>query len=116
MSDMSGGKPLYKKAYIFSSSPIPKELVNHIKYNTSVLPRVRALRKMNLEYFPIASRGFIIDQETTTATPDQKTKDKDEGEAWRLEWEILLSIQILSRSCILHQIKPPKVAASSARL
>ncbi|XP_050900232.1 protein transport Sec1a isoform X3 [Lathyrus oleraceus] len=64
LSDMSGREPLYKKAYIFFSSPIPKELVNHIKCDTSVLPRIGALREMNLEYFPIDSQGFITDQDT----------------------------------------------------
>ncbi|KAK2379263.1 secretory 1A [Trifolium repens] len=64
LSDMSGREPLYKKAYIFFSSPIPKELVNHIKCDTSVLPRIGALREMNLEYFPMDSQGFVTDQET----------------------------------------------------
>ncbi|AES87273.2 Sec1-family transporter [Medicago truncatula] len=64
LSDMSGREPLYKKAYVFFSSPIPKELINHIKCDTSVLPRIGALREMNLEYFPIDSQGFITDQET----------------------------------------------------
>ncbi|WVZ17218.1 hypothetical protein V8G54_010200, partial [Vigna mungo] len=64
LSDMSGREPLYKKAYIFFSSPIPKELVNHIKCDTSVLPRIGALREMNLEYFPVDSQGFTTDQDT----------------------------------------------------
>ncbi|KAK7390113.1 hypothetical protein VNO78_25412 [Psophocarpus tetragonolobus] len=64
LSDMSGREPLYKKAYVFFSSPIPKELVNHIKSDTSVLPRIGALREMNLEYFPIDSQAFTTDQET----------------------------------------------------
>ncbi|KAK7260236.1 hypothetical protein RIF29_26119 [Crotalaria pallida] len=64
LSDMSGREPLYKKAYVFFSSPIPKELVNHIKSDTSVLPRIGALREMNLEYFPIDSQAFITDQES----------------------------------------------------
>ncbi|KAJ1413631.1 Sec1-like, domain 2 [Sesbania bispinosa] len=46
------------------NSPIPKELVNHIKCDTSVLPRIGALREMNLEYFPIDNQAFITDQET----------------------------------------------------
>ncbi|KHM98888.1 Protein transport Sec1a [Glycine soja] len=57
-------QPSKEKAYVFFSSPIPKELVNHIKCDTSVLPRIGALREMNLEYFPIDSQGFITDQET----------------------------------------------------
>ncbi|KAK3195007.1 hypothetical protein Dsin_026317 [Dipteronia sinensis] len=63
LSDMSGREPLYKKAYVFFSSPIPKELVNHIKCDTSVLPRIGALREMNLEYFPIDNQAFITDHE-----------------------------------------------------
>ncbi|MED6208702.1 Protein transport Sec1a [Stylosanthes scabra] len=57
-------QPTKEKAYVFFSHPIPKELVNHIKCDTSVLPRIGALREMNLEYFPIDSQAFITDQET----------------------------------------------------
>ncbi|KMZ60329.1 Syntaxin binding protein 2 [Zostera marina] len=63
MSDMSGRRPLYKKAYVFFSSPISKELVAHIKHDTSVLPRIGALSEMNLEYFAIDNQGFITDHE-----------------------------------------------------
>ncbi|XP_024923813.1 protein transport Sec1a isoform X2 [Ziziphus jujuba] len=63
LSDMSGREPLYKKAFVFFSSPIPKELVNHIKSDTSVLPRIGALREMNMEYFPIDNQAFITDHE-----------------------------------------------------
>ncbi|KAG5231239.1 protein transport Sec1a [Salix suchowensis] len=58
LSDMSGREPLYKKAYVFFSSSVPKELVNHIKCDTSVLPRIGALREMNLEYFPIDNQVY----------------------------------------------------------
>ncbi|KAH7849013.1 hypothetical protein Vadar_011710 [Vaccinium darrowii] len=63
LSDMSGREPLYKKAFVYFSSPIPKELVSRIKNDTSVLPRIGALREMNLEYFSIDSQGYITDQE-----------------------------------------------------
>ncbi|XP_002511719.2 protein transport Sec1a isoform X1 [Ricinus communis] len=63
LSDMSGREPLYKKAFVFFSSPVPKELVNHIKCDTSVLPRIGALREMNLEYFPIDSQAFTTDHD-----------------------------------------------------
>ncbi|KAK3154039.1 hypothetical protein QOZ80_2BG0185070 [Eleusine coracana subsp. coracana] len=63
LSDMSGRSPLYKKAYVFFSSPIQKELVAQIKKDSSVLPRIGALSEMNLEYFPIDSQGFITDHE-----------------------------------------------------
>ncbi|KAG8058845.1 hypothetical protein GUJ93_ZPchr0002g24050 [Zizania palustris] len=63
LSDMSGISPLYKKAYVFFSSPIQKELVAQIKKDSSVLPRIGALSEMNLEYFAIDSQGFITDHE-----------------------------------------------------
>ncbi|CAL9773812.1 unnamed protein product [Musa acuminata subsp. burmannicoides] len=63
LSDMSGKSPLYKKAYVFFSSPVNKELVAHIKKDTSVLPRIGGLSEMNLEYFAIDSQGFITDHE-----------------------------------------------------
>ncbi|XP_057980195.1 SNARE-interacting protein KEULE-like isoform X3 [Malania oleifera] len=63
LSDMSGRVPLYKKAFVFFSSPVPKELLNHIKCDSSVLPRIGALREMNLEYFSVDSQGFITDHE-----------------------------------------------------
>ncbi|XP_042483115.1 SNARE-interacting protein KEULE-like [Macadamia integrifolia] len=63
LSDMSGRVPLYKKAFVFFSSSVSKELVNRIKNDTSVLPRIGALREMNLEYFAIDSQGFITDNE-----------------------------------------------------
>ncbi|XP_058086242.1 SNARE-interacting protein KEULE-like isoform X3 [Magnolia sinica] len=64
ISDMSGRCPLYKKAYVFFSSPIPKDFVSMIKNDTSVLPRIGALREMNLEYFSIDSQGFVTDNDT----------------------------------------------------
>ncbi|XP_020113316.1 SNARE-interacting protein KEULE-like isoform X2 [Ananas comosus] len=63
LSDMSGRVPLYRKAYVFFSSPIPKELVAYIKNDTSVLPRIGALSEMNLEYFAIDSQAFVTDHE-----------------------------------------------------
>ncbi|XP_059641546.1 SNARE-interacting protein KEULE-like isoform X4 [Cornus florida] len=63
LSDMSGRTPLYKKAFVFFSSPIPRELVSHIKRDTTVISRIRALSEMNLEYFAIDSQGFITDNE-----------------------------------------------------
>ncbi|XP_047981241.1 SNARE-interacting protein KEULE-like isoform X1 [Salvia hispanica] len=63
LSDMSGRSPLYKKAFVFFSSPVSRELVAQIKRDGSVLPRIGALREMNLEYFAIDSQGFITDNE-----------------------------------------------------
>ncbi|XP_016473597.2 protein transport Sec1a-like [Nicotiana tabacum] len=63
LSDMSGREPLYRKAYVYFSSPIPKDLVARIKNDTSVIPRIGALGEMNLEYFPIDSQGFVTDHE-----------------------------------------------------
>ncbi|XP_057462809.1 SNARE-interacting protein KEULE-like isoform X1 [Actinidia eriantha] len=76
LSDMAGQAPLYKKAFVFFSSPVPRELVNQIKRDGSVLSRIGALREifssllilmenmqMNLEYFAIDGQGFITDNE-----------------------------------------------------
>ncbi|WRX18274.1 Sec1-like protein - like 7 [Theobroma cacao] len=61
LSDMSGRTPLYKKAFVYFSSPISRELVAYIKKDSSVLPRIGALSEMNLEYFAIDGQGFITD-------------------------------------------------------
>ncbi|XWS49815.1 hypothetical protein CRYUN_Cryun12cG0035300 [Craigia yunnanensis] len=61
LSDMSGRTPLYKKAFVYFSSPISRELVAHIKKDSTILPRIGALSEMNLEYFAIDSQGFITD-------------------------------------------------------
>ncbi|KAL1556786.1 STXBP unc-18 S1 [Salvia divinorum] len=63
LSDMSGRSPLYRKAFVFFSSPVSRELVAQIKKEGSVLSRIGALREMNLEYFAIDNQGFITDNE-----------------------------------------------------
>ncbi|KAG8374793.1 hypothetical protein BUALT_Bualt10G0032600 [Buddleja alternifolia] len=63
LSDMSGRSPLYRKAFVFFSSPVARDLVSHIKREGSVLSRIGALREMNLEYFAIDSQGFVTDNE-----------------------------------------------------
>ncbi|CAL9211861.1 SNARE-interacting protein KEULE [Musa acuminata AAA Group] len=63
LADMSGRSPLYRKAFVFFSSPVNKELVTIIKKDASVLPRIGALSEMNLEYFAIDSQGFVTDHE-----------------------------------------------------
>ncbi|XP_073147587.1 SNARE-interacting protein KEULE-like isoform X1 [Henckelia pumila] len=63
LSDMSGRSPLYRKAFIFFSSPVSRELVSHIKKDGTVLSRIGALREMNLEYFSIDSQGFVTDND-----------------------------------------------------
>ncbi|KAI7748600.1 hypothetical protein M8C21_012400, partial [Ambrosia artemisiifolia] len=57
ISDMSGREPLYK------NSPIPKDFISKIKADSSVVPRIGALREMNLEYFPIDNQAFVTDDE-----------------------------------------------------
>ncbi|KAE9463069.1 hypothetical protein C3L33_05023, partial [Rhododendron williamsianum] len=61
LSDMSGREPLYKKAFVYFSSPIPKELVSRIKNDTSVLPRIGALREVEIVlFFPFNKSGKWI--------------------------------------------------------
>ncbi|CAL0331686.1 unnamed protein product [Lupinus luteus] len=63
LSDMSGKTPLYRKAFVFFSSTISRDLVMEIKKDTWVLSRLGALREMNLEFFAIDSQGFITSKE-----------------------------------------------------
>lgn len=64
LSDMAGRAPLYKKAFVFFSSPLPSELLGNIRKETSLpASRLGGLREMNLEYFAIDSQGFITDNE-----------------------------------------------------
>ncbi|KAJ4783465.1 Syntaxin-binding protein 1 [Rhynchospora pubera] len=63
LSDMSGRCPLYKKAFIYFSSPVPKELVTYIKNDSSVIPRIGALSEMNLEYFAADTQAFLTDHD-----------------------------------------------------
>ncbi|KAK1578840.1 hypothetical protein Q3G72_033511 [Acer saccharum] len=81
LSDMSGRSPLYKKAYIFFSSPIPRELVAQIKKDSTVLPRLGALREMNLEYFAIDSQGFVTDNERALEELFGDEEDSRKGDA-----------------------------------
>lgn len=39
---------LGSRAFVFFSSPVPKEFINHIKGDTSVLPRIGALREVGV--------------------------------------------------------------------
>ncbi|KAJ9173473.1 hypothetical protein P3X46_016598 [Hevea brasiliensis] len=81
LSDMSGKSPLYKKAFVFFSSPISRELVAHIKKETTVLTRIGALREMNLEYFAIDSQGFITDNERALEELFGDEEDSRKGDA-----------------------------------
>ena len=41
----------FPRAFVFFSSPVPKEFVNHIKSDTSVLPRIGALREVQIFFY-----------------------------------------------------------------
>ncbi|KAK9944112.1 hypothetical protein M0R45_009694 [Rubus argutus] len=64
LSDMSSRKPLYRKAFVFFSSPISKYLLNIIKKNEYVLTRISALREINLEYLAIDTQGFVTNNDS----------------------------------------------------
>ncbi|KAJ9147784.1 hypothetical protein P3X46_029905 [Hevea brasiliensis] len=81
LSDMSGKSPLYKKAFVFFSSPISRELVAYIKKDTVVLSRIGALREMNLEYFAIDSQGFTTDNERALEELFGDEEDSRKGDA-----------------------------------
>lgn len=38
----------FSRAFVFFSSPLPKEFVNHIKSDSSLLPRIAALREVQI--------------------------------------------------------------------
>ncbi|KAI3711309.1 hypothetical protein L2E82_41303 [Cichorium intybus] len=63
MADMTGRTPMYKKAFVFFSSPIPKDFIDRIKADPTVPPRIGGLSEMNLEYFPIENQAFVTDHE-----------------------------------------------------
>ncbi|XP_062077154.1 SNARE-interacting protein KEULE-like [Humulus lupulus] len=65
ISDMDGYEPLYRKAFVFFSSPVPKEYVSRIisKDKPVLYSRIGAIREMNLEYIPIDSQGFVTNNE-----------------------------------------------------
>ncbi|PPS12789.1 hypothetical protein GOBAR_AA07842 [Gossypium barbadense] len=56
--------PFSSRAFVFFSSPVSKDFINNIKSDISVLPRIGALREMNLEYFPVDSQAFITDHDS----------------------------------------------------
>ena len=58
LADFSAKKPLYKKACVFFSSQLPKEELERIKQNTTLLSRLAALKELNLEFLALDSRGF----------------------------------------------------------
>ncbi|XP_024398650.1 SNARE-interacting protein KEULE isoform X7 [Physcomitrium patens] len=53
IGDMSGKAPRYKRAFVFFSSPVPRNLLNTIKSEASVLARVAVLREVNVEFLTI---------------------------------------------------------------
>ncbi|KAE8677425.1 putative protein transport Sec1b [Hibiscus syriacus] len=99
LSDMSGREPLYKKAFIFFSSPVQKELINHIKADTSVLPRIGALREMNLEYFPVDSQAFITDHDSALVELFSEDAEKSKN------FEILLNVMATRIATVFASLK-----------
>ncbi|XP_024398648.1 SNARE-interacting protein KEULE isoform X5 [Physcomitrium patens] len=63
IGDMSGKAPRYKRAFVFFSSPVPRNLLNTIKSEASVLARVAVLREVNVEFLTIDTQGFTTDHD-----------------------------------------------------
>eukprot|EP00245_Coleochaete_scutata_P005277 TRINITY_DN18717_c0_g1_i1.p1 TRINITY_DN18717_c0_g1~~TRINITY_DN18717_c0_g1_i1.p1 ORF type:complete len:662 (+),score=131.15 TRINITY_DN18717_c0_g1_i1:190-2175(+) len=61
IQDMGGKNALYRRAHVFFSSPLPKDLLQSIKNEPTVLPRIAALKEMNLEYQTVDQQSFITD-------------------------------------------------------
>jgi syntaxin-binding protein 1 len=63
LSDMTGKSPLYKKAFVFFSSPVSRSLVNLIKKDMRAMKRIGGLKEMNLEYISMDIQGFVTNNE-----------------------------------------------------
>jgi hypothetical protein len=46
LSDMTGKSPLYKKAFVFFSSPVSRSLVNLIKKDMRAMKRIGGLKEV----------------------------------------------------------------------
>jgi len=65
LNDFAAKKPLYKKACVFFSSQLPKEELERIKQNATLLSRLAALKELNLEFLAVDSRGFATSEPHT---------------------------------------------------
>ncbi|XP_025015454.1 SNARE-interacting protein KEULE isoform X2 [Ricinus communis] len=81
LSDMDGMSRLYKRAFVFFSSPISEDLLTLIKKNRHVVPGIVALKEMNLEYFAIDSQGFVTDNMTALEELFGEEEDFCKGDA-----------------------------------
>lgn len=63
LSDMTGKSPLYKKAFVFFSSPVSRSLVTLIRKDMRAMKRISALKEMNLEYISMDIQGFVTNNE-----------------------------------------------------
>ncbi|CAN1333121.1 SNARE-interacting protein KEULE [Linum perenne] len=79
-SDMGGKKPLYKKAFVFFSSPVSRDLVALVREGIMV-SRIGALREMNLEYFAMDSQAFLTDHERALEELFGDDEDSRKGDA-----------------------------------
>ncbi|CAN8246400.1 unnamed protein product [Cochlearia groenlandica] len=58
LSDTTGKSPLYKKAFVFFSSPVSRSLVTLIRKDLRAMKRIGALKEMNLEYITMDCQGY----------------------------------------------------------
>ncbi|KAJ0264836.1 Protein transport Sec1b [Hirschfeldia incana] len=63
LSDMTGKSPLYKKAFVFFSSPVSRNLVTLIRKDVRAMKRIGGLKEMNLEYISMDIQGFVTNNE-----------------------------------------------------
>ncbi|XP_050213408.1 SNARE-interacting protein KEULE-like isoform X2 [Mercurialis annua] len=81
LSDMDKMSPLYKRAFVFFSSPISEDLLTLIKGNACERPGIVVLREMNLEYSVIDSQGFVTDNITALEELFGDDEDSCKGDA-----------------------------------
>lgn len=61
IEDMAGKVPLYKRAHVFFSSPLPRDLLAGIRADAGLLPRLAKLAEFNLEYLAVDQHAFVTD-------------------------------------------------------
>lgn len=63
IADFSAKNPMYRKAYVYFSTSLPKEQLDRIKQSPALIARLGALKELNLEFLAVDSRAFVTSTE-----------------------------------------------------
>jgi len=61
IEDLSGKAPLYPRAWVFFSSPLPRDLLSGIRADAGLVARLGKLAEFNLEYLAVDQHAFVTD-------------------------------------------------------